>query len=150
METLSTFSQGNEEWKLYWQWADFSTPYFTLKYFHLKIFLCLLHTGPKSLTTGLQYVVAKIQGGPWWFSHPSTQALMQTAWYMKYTWLLHTTGYCKNDKSLTSKDRSLKTLWLPSCSLLNHSSWVKPTRSSRSSSPSETFRWWQPWPISWL
>lgn len=39
-------------------WSDFSTPYFTLKYFHLKIYLYLLHAGLKSLTTGLQDVVA--------------------------------------------------------------------------------------------
>lgn len=44
----------------------------------MKICLRLLHTGPKSLTTGLQYVVANVQGGPQWFSSPGTQALTQT------------------------------------------------------------------------
>lgn len=64
-----------------------------------------------------------------------------------------------------SKAWSLKTLWFPFCSLLNHSHWVKPstvtwrivafcppgsTWLSRSPSPCQAFRWLQPWPIPLL
>lgn len=30
-------------------WSNFSTPCFTLKYFQVKIYKCLLHMGPNSL-----------------------------------------------------------------------------------------------------
>lgn len=126
-------------------WSDFSTPYFTLKYFHLKIYLCLLHTGPKPLTDA--YNRATIRGSQrtrWspvirnsWYSGPYAGIL-----HMKHTRLWDTTGYCTSDKSLTAKDRSLKTL--ASLLLCLHSLTLGKANQDqlggRSTSPSEAFR----------
>lgn len=66
-------------------WYDFPTPYFTLKYYHLKIYLHLLHTGPKSLPTGLQYVVASVQGGPSDSHGPVLKSPEADPLHVKYT-----------------------------------------------------------------
>lgn len=128
-------------------WSNASIPYFTLKYLLPLEDLLVSSYGPMFIDRCLQTqgynvwkAAYKVAPNDSWYS----EAGYVTPLHTKQMQFLDPTGYCTNDKSLTSKARSLKTLWHPSWSLLSHSHRVRPrtmtSRTVASRQPESTWK----------